>query len=115
MVLHRPTRLFCRVFAAAIVAGVAFTAIAAGSAKGRIPEVVRLEPTPAADIVVLSGGLSAGLREGMVCRIVRDGSEVGELVLVDLRAEYSTALIVKVAPNQMLRSGDLVTVKVFKS
>ncbi|HEY0967772.1 MAG TPA: hypothetical protein VGD88_10320 [Opitutaceae bacterium] len=77
--------------------------------------VVAIEPTRTADLVLLSSGFNAGLRQGMVCRVARGSSEIGEILLVDLRPSCSAALILGVAPRQTIRPGDIVTVKVLKS
>lgn len=77
--------------------------------------VVAIEAARAADLVLLGDGFNAGLRQGMVCRVARGSTEVGEILLVDLRPSCSAALILNVAPRQSIRPGDIVTVKVLKS
>ncbi len=77
--------------------------------------VVAVEPTRVADVVLLGQGLNAGLRQGMVCRVTRGTTEVGEILLVDLRPTTSAALILTLAPKESIRSGDLAAVKVLKS
>lgn len=77
--------------------------------------VVAIESARSADLVLLGDGFNAGLRQGMVCRVARGGTEVGEILLVDLRPSCSAALILSVAPRQSIRAGDIVTVKVLKS
>ena len=77
--------------------------------------VVAIESTRAADLVIVGNGFNAGLRQGMVCRVARGGSEIGEILLVDLRPSCSAALILGVDPRQTIRPGDIVTVKVLKS
>jgi hypothetical protein len=51
----------------------------------------------------------------MICRVTRGNVPVGELVLVELRPQVSAALIVGLQPNQSIRNGDQVAVKVLKS
>ena len=77
--------------------------------------VVAVEPNRVADLVMLSGGLNAGLRQGMVCRITRGTTEVAEILLVDLRRTCSSALILNLAPKQSIRAGDLASIKVLKT
>jgi hypothetical protein len=78
-------------------------------------EVTEVHPTRIADLVLLGQGFDAGLRQGMVCRITRGGSEIAEIVLVDLRPACSSALIVSLAPGQAIRVGDLASVKILKT
>jgi hypothetical protein len=74
-------------------------------------EVIAVQPTRTADLVLLDGGFDAGLRPGMVCRIARAGSPVAEVVLVGLRRAHSAALILGLAPGRSIHPGDLATVK----
>jgi hypothetical protein len=97
----------------ALVAAVPFTARAA-FAPGST-EVVALQPGRHADLVLLGHGFDAGLRQGMVCRVSRGGSEVAEVLLVELRPTCSAALILNLAPGQSIRVGDLTRVKVLKT
>lgn len=96
--------------AAALQLTSAFVQAAAPSAA-----VVAIESTRAADLVLLGDGFNAGLRQGMVCRVARGSTEIGEILLVDLRPSCGAALILSVAPRQSIRPGDVVTVKVLKS
>jgi hypothetical protein len=68
-----------------------------------------------ADVVLLSDGFNGGLRQGMVCRLTRGSTEIGEVLLVELRPSCAAALILSVAPRQSIRRGDVATVKVLKS
>lgn len=99
----------------ALVAAVPFPARAASSRTVGSAEVVAVQPTRVADLVLLSRGGDAGLREGMVCRISRAGTPVAEVLLVELRATRASALILDVAPGQAIRTGDLAQVKVLKT
>jgi hypothetical protein len=85
-------------------------AVSVGRSVGtaRIAQVASL---PAADLVVLDDGFEAGLRQGMVCTVLRDGENLGELLLVDLRPRAASALILDLKPGRSLQSGDLVAVK----
>ena len=77
--------------------------------------VVSVQPTRVADLVLLSDGFNAGLRQGMVCRITRGTTEVAEVLLVDLRPTCSAALILSVAPKQSIRAGDAASIKILKT
>lgn len=85
-------------------------AVASGSAG-----VVAVQPTRAADLVLLGNGFNAGLRQGMVCRVTRNGAAVAEVLLVDLRPACASALIVSLAPGQSVRAGDVASVKILKT
>ena len=80
-----------------------------------VAAVVAVESTRVADLVMLSGGFDAGLRQGMVCRVTRGTTEIAEVLLVELRPSCSAALILNVAPKQSIRVGDLAAIKVLKS
>jgi hypothetical protein len=78
-------------------------------------EVLAVHPTRVADLVLLTAGFGAGLREGMICRVTRGRQEIAEVVLVGLRPNCSAALIMSVAPKQSIRPGDAASIKVLKS
>ncbi len=73
--------------------------------------ITRVASLPAADLVVLDTGFEAGLRQGMVCTVTREGANMGELLLVDLRPRAASALILDLPSGQSLQPGDLVAVK----
>ncbi|MEK7819907.1 MAG: hypothetical protein AAB543_02235, partial [Pseudomonadota bacterium] len=77
--------------------------------------VVSVQPTRVADLVMLDGGFDAGLRQGMVCRVTRGPTEIAEVLLVELRPACSAALILRVAPRQSIRAGDLARIKILKT
>ena len=87
--------------------------VSASSAMAAAPAVAvtSLQSTRVADLVILGHGFDAGLREGMVCRVTRDGHEIAEVQLVGLRPHSAAALILRLAPAQGIRAGDCVTVK----
>lgn len=89
----------------------------AGYSAAVVPaiEVAAIQPTRIADLVILSRGYDAGLRQGMVCRVIRGQAEVAEVILVDLRPQSSVALILKMAAKESIRARDLIVLKVFKS
>jgi hypothetical protein len=101
----------------AVLLAVSATAPSAvqAAAPASLAEVVAVQPTRVADLVLLSRGFDAGLRQGMVCRVTRDGKAIAEVLLVDLRPSCSAALIVSVASRQSIRPGDLAGIKVIKS
>jgi hypothetical protein len=78
----------------------------------RVDRVVTLVP---ADLVILDAGFEAGLRQGMVCTVNRDGAAIGEILLVDLRPRAASALILDLASDQSFQSGDSVAVKTVSS
>ncbi len=78
-------------------------------------EVVAVQSTRVADLVLLSAGFDAGLRQGMVCRLTRSGADVAEIILVDLRPACASALIVSLAPGQSIRAGDVASIKILKA
>ena len=97
----------------ALVAATPFTARAA-SASGAL-EVVAVQPTRVADLVLLGHGFDAGLRQGMVCRVTRGTTDVAEILLVEIRPACAAALITNLAPGQSIRAGDLASIKVLKT
>jgi hypothetical protein len=105
-------RCILKTLSLAMLAAAPLSVSAADSAA---VEVVGLQPTRVADLVLLRGGFDAGLRQGMVCRVTRGTTEIAEVLLVGLRPSCSAALIVSVAPKQSIRAGDLASIKVLKS
>ena len=89
----------------------------AGYSAAVVPtiEVAAVQQNRVADLVMLSHGYDAGLRQGMVCRVIRGQAEVAEVILVDLRSESSVALILKIAAQESIRARDVIVPKVFKS
>ncbi len=81
----------------------------------KVVEVVAVHPTRIADLIVLGHGFDAGLRQGMVCRITRGGADIADIILVDLRTNCGSALIVSLSPGQSIRRGDVASVKVLKT
>ena len=77
--------------------------------------VAAVRSTRVADIVLLGSGFTAGLRQGMVCRITRGNADIAEVLLVDLRLHASAAVILQLAPGQAIRPGDTATVKILKA
>ncbi len=98
---------------AALVIGQMSLGIAATVAPAG--KVISVQPTRVADLVLLEGGFDAGLRQGMVCRVTRENSEIAEILLVELRPTCSAALITALTHNQSIRSGDLARIKILKT
>jgi hypothetical protein len=94
-------------------AAMPFSARAAQGAA--VAEVLAVQPTRIADLVLLRGGFDAGLRQGMVCRLTRGSTSVAEILVVEVRPSASAALILSVAPKQAIRSGDFAAIKVLKT
>ncbi|MEI6051313.1 MAG: hypothetical protein WCQ44_01305 [Opitutaceae bacterium] len=99
----------------ALAALVLSATLAAAAQTSNVAVVVSTLSARSADLVLLDSGYDAGLRSGMICRVTRGNVSVGELVLVELRPQVSAALIVGLQPNQSIRNGDQVAVKVLKS
>ena len=106
---------FRGVRAAALVAfGILHSALGIAQATPSAA-VIAVEPTRVADLVLLSDGFNAGLRQGMICRVTRGATEIAEVLLVELRPTSSAALIVSVVSGQSIRAGDVASIKVLKS
>ena len=73
--------------------------------------ITQVASQPAADLVVLDAGFEAGLRQGMVCTVTRDGETLGELLLVDLRLRAASGLILDLTSGRSLQPGDRVAAK----
>ncbi|MEI8088306.1 MAG: hypothetical protein WCG63_01800 [Opitutaceae bacterium] len=104
-----------------VIAGFALAALvlaatrAAAAQTPRAVVVVSTQTARSADLILLDSGFNAGLRSGMICRVTRGNTAVGELVLVELRPQAAAALIVGLQPHQTIHAGDQVAVKVLKS
>jgi hypothetical protein len=77
--------------------------------------VVATQPARSTDLVLLDAGFDVGLRAGMICHVSRGTLSVGEILLVELRPNAASALILGLAPNQTILGGDQVAVKILKS
>jgi len=77
--------------------------------------VVAMQSARTTDLVLLDAGYDGGLRVGMVCHVTRGALSVGDVLLVELRPTAAAALILSLAPNQAILSGDRIAVKVLKS
>ena len=97
----------------ALVAATPFMARAA--VVSNAAEVVAVQPSRVADLVILGRGFDGGLRQGMVCRVTRGGAEIAEVLLVELRPTCCAALIVNLAAKQSIRAGDTASIKLLKT
>jgi hypothetical protein len=108
-------RLICRGVRAAALVAIAHVASSILHAASPAATVVAVEPSRVADVILLRGGFDSGLRQGMVCRVTRGPIEIGEVLLVELRAAHSAALILSVVPKQSIRAGDVASIKTLKT
>lgn len=77
--------------------------------------VIAFEGAESADLVLVGAGLGSGLRQGMTCLVTREGRRVAELLVVEARQSVSSALIVGMAPGEVVRRGDAVGIKTLKT
>lgn len=89
--------------------------LAGGATGSPSAHVVAVENAGVADLVLLDAGFSAGFRQGMVCRVVRDGAEIAEVLLVGIRPAHSAALILTGLPRHSIRAGDTIHLKLLKT
>ena len=78
-------------------------------------KVAKVIPSFAGDAVILEGGLEQGLRCGMVCRIHQDSQAIGELIIIESRNGCSAGLILELAQDAAIESGDVVRVKTIQN
>jgi len=78
-------------------------------------KVSTVESSLAVDLVILDGGLEQGFRLGMVCLIERGTQSIGELIIIQSNSNCSAALILDLADNSIIRSGDNVRIKTFQT
>ena len=67
------------------------------------------------DLVVIEGGLLQGLRRGMICRIERGDRTVGEVIIIASREKRAAALILQIARETTIQSGDIARIKTFQN
>ena len=108
-------RLIARVVRVALLVAVAQLTSSICFAASPAATVIAVEPTRVADLILLRGGFDAGLRQGMVCRVARGTTEIGEILLVELRPGHSAALILSLVAKQSIRAGDFATAKTLKT
>ena len=76
--------------------------------------VAEVRTTEAADIVLLAGGFDRGFRQGMRCEVLRGDDIIAVLVLAEVRAENTAALILDLPAGQSIQSGDFVRIQTFR-
>lgn len=76
--------------------------------------VAEVRATEVADIVVLAGGFDQGFRQGMRCEVRRDGEIIAILVLAEVGAARSAALILDLADGKSIQPGDFVRLQTFR-
>lgn len=67
-----------------------------------------------ADLVLVEGGFDSGFRTGMVCRVVDGETNVGEVMLVEVRGNCAAALILQLEAGQVIQPGHSVRIKTVK-
>ena len=75
-------------------------------------EVAKVVESDAADIIVMSGGLSEGFRTGMYCRIIRDKQIIASVVIVEARPDQAAALILELEKGETIQSGDIAQIEI---
>ncbi len=63
------------------------------------------------DVVLLDNGYDQGFRTGMLCEISNAGQPVGEIILVEVRADRAAGLITQLNEGSVIRYGDAVRIK----
>ena len=106
-----------------------FGAMLAGSAvNGGVPAFVKeslyspnaapvaeVVPTLAADVVLIDGGLDQGIRLGMVCRVTRGLTSIGELIIIESRSDRSAGLILELVEDSTIQAGDIARIKTLQN
>jgi hypothetical protein len=77
--------------------------------------VAEILPTVASDVVILAGGLEQGLRRGMVCRVSRGISQIGELIIIESRSDRSAGLILELVEDSTIQAGDIARIKTLQN
>lgn len=70
---------------------------------------------PDADVVILDGGLAQGIRLGMVCRVLRGPTDIGELVIIESTRDRAAALILNLIQDNVIQPGDRARVKTIQN
>ena len=77
--------------------------------------VAEVVPTLAADVVIIDGGLEQGLRLGMVCRVTRGFTFIGELIIIESRSDQSAGLILELVEDSTIQAGDIARIKTLQN
>jgi len=64
-----------------------------------------------ADLVIVDAGYDRNFCTGARCRVERNGEPVAEIVIAESAEEQSVALIINLANNQTIQTGDTVKLK----
>jgi len=67
-----------------------------------------------ADLVLVQGGFDAGFRAGMVCRVLDEAGEVGEVMLAEVRENCAAAIILQLEAGKLIEAGQTVRIKTVK-
>ncbi|CAI8317510.1 MAG: Uncharacterised protein [Opitutia bacterium UBA7350] len=67
------------------------------------------------DLVVIEGGLSQGLRRGMICCIERNNRLVAEVLIIASHPNRAAALILQIARETTIQPGDIARIKTFQN
>jgi hypothetical protein len=68
-----------------------------------------------ADLVVLNGGTHQGFRKGMICRIDRGTRTIGEVIIIASHRQRAAALILQIAPETTIQSGDIARIQTIQN
>jgi hypothetical protein len=77
--------------------------------------VAEVVATLAADVVIIDGGLKQGLRLGMVCRVTRGLTSIGELIIIESRSDRSAGLILELVKDSTIQAGDIARIKTLQN
>lgn len=83
-----------------------------GSNKAKVSII---DSNLAADLVILDGGLNQGLRLGMVCLLERGAETIGELIIIESKSHCAAALILSLADESIIQSGDIARIKTLQN
>ena len=84
--------------------------VATSTLSVRTLRVASIAVAGAADLVVLDGGHIDGWRQGMSATVVREGAEIAQVRIAELRRDRAVALITGLEPGSAIRAGDRVVV-----
>lgn len=107
--------LFGAVLAGGVVRAEVPGFVEGGLFSANAAPVAEVLSSPAADIVILDGGLEQGIALGMVCRVDRGSEEVGELIIIESRSDRSAALILELSANSFIQTGDIARIKTLQN
>lgn len=103
--MNRLLSLLLLGFAAPLLAGSGRPAWAEGTTPEGVATIVTIEAGSAQDLILLTGGLEQGLRDGMVLQGT-DAVAEARLLIAAATADRSVALILNPASGRSLEPGD---------